>query len=100
MYTCTWGQVLPCKKSCCGEKAGVKVTDEEVGQGVVEQARQFPGQERMVWDFYRQNPQALAEVRAPLYEDKVVDHILESAKIVEKQVSREDLMKDPDEDKA
>ena len=47
-----------------GEKAGVKVTDEEVGQGVVEQARQFPGQEKMIWDYYQKNPEALARIRA------------------------------------
>ena len=82
-----------------GEKANVQVTDEEVSRGVMERARQFPGQERMVWDFYRQNPQALAEVRAPLYEDKVVDHILETAKVVDKTVSREELLKDPEDAK-
>jgi len=80
-----------------GEKASIQVSDEEVSRGVMERARQFPGQEKMVWDFYRQNPQALAEVRAPIYEDKVVDHVLESAKIVEKQVSREELLKDPED---
>jgi trigger factor len=83
-----------------GEKAQVQVTDEEVSRGVMERARQFPGQERMVWDFYRENPQALAEVRAPIYEDKVVDHILETAKIVEKSVTREELLKDPEDEKA
>lgn len=83
-----------------GEKANVQVTDEEISRGVMDRARQFPGQEKMVWDFYRQNPQALAEVRAPIYEDKVVDHILETAKIVEKSVSREELLKDPEDEKA
>lgn len=83
-----------------GEKAQVQVTDEEVSRGVMDRARQFPGQEKMVWDFYRENPQALAEVRAPIYEDKVVDHILETAKIVDKTVSREELLKDPEDEKA
>ena len=80
-----------------GESAKVEVTEEEVSRGVMDRARQFPGQEKMVWDFYRQNPQALAEIRAPLFEDKVVDHILAAAKVTEKKVSREDLLKEDDE---
>ena len=64
----------------------------------MDRARQFPGQEKMVWDFYRQNPQALAEIRAPLFEDKVVDHILAGVKVTEKTVTREELMKQDDED--
>ena len=59
-----------------GEKANIKVTDEEVNQALIERARQFPGQEQQVWDFYRKNPQALAELRAPIFEEKVVDHVL------------------------
>ena len=59
-----------------GEKADIKVTDDEVTQALVERVRQYPGQEQQVWEFYRKNPQALAELRAPLFEEKVVDHIL------------------------
>ena len=81
-----------------GETAKVEVTDEEISRGVMDRARQFPGQEKMVWDFYRQNPQALAEIRAPLFEDKVVDHILAGVKVTEKTVTREELMKQDDED--
>ena len=84
-----------------GESGKVQVTDEEVSQALVERARQFPGQERMVWDFYRKNPQALAEIRAPLFEDKVVDHILATATVTEKAVSKEELMDErSDEEKA
>jgi trigger factor len=75
-----------------GEQAKVQVTDDEVTQALVERARQFPGQEKMVWDFYRKNPQALAELRAPLFEDKVVDHILSTASVTDKTVSKEELM--------
>ena len=64
-----------------GEQAKVQITDDEVTQALVERARQFPGQERQVWDFYRKNPQALAEIRAPIFEEKVVDHILATAKV-------------------
>ena len=57
----------------------------------MEQARQFPGQEREIWDYYRKNPAALASVRAPMYEEKVVDFLVELAKVTEKPVSREEL---------
>jgi trigger factor len=81
-----------------GEKNNIQVTEEEVTRAVVERARQFPGQEQQVWDFYRKNPQALAELRAPIFEDKVVDFILELAEVTEKKVSREELMEDEEED--
>ena len=61
---------------------------------VVEQARQFPGQEQKVWEYYRKNPQAVAGLRAPIYEEKVVDFLLELAKVTDKKVSREDLFKE------
>lgn len=77
-----------------GEKNNIKVTDEEVSRMLVERVRQFPGQEQQVWDYYRKNPQALASVRAPLYEEKVVDFILELAKVTEKSVSSEELYKE------
>jgi trigger factor len=83
-----------------GETAKVQVSDEEISQGVMERARQFPGQEKMVWDFYRQNPQALAEVRAPIFEEKVVDHILSIAKVTDKTVTAEVLLADEDSDDA
>jgi trigger factor len=83
-----------------GEKNEIKVTDEEVSRAVVERARQFPGQEQQVWDYYRQNPQALATLRAPLFEEKVVDYLLELATVTEKEVSREELFKDEDAEEA
>jgi trigger factor len=83
-----------------GEKAAVQVTDDEVSQGLVARARQYPGQEKAIWDYYRKNPQALAEVRAPIFEEKVVDHILAQVKIVEKSVSKDALMNEDDEDEA
>jgi trigger factor len=83
-----------------GEKAAVQVTDDEVSQGLVARARQYPGQEKEVWEYYRKNPQALAEVRAPIFEEKVVDHILAQVKIVEKSVSKDVLLNEDDEDAA
>jgi trigger factor len=80
-----------------GEKNGIKVSEEEVSRGVVERARQFPGREQEVWDFYRKNPNAVAAVRAPIYEEKVVDFLTELATVTDKKVSREELYKEDDE---
>lgn len=82
-----------------GEKNKISVTDDEVSRAVIERARQMPGREKEVWDFYRNNPNALAQLRAPIYEDKVVDFILELATVTEKKVSREDLYKDDESEK-
>jgi trigger factor len=81
-----------------GAKADVKITDEEMTQALIARARQFPGQEKQVWDYYRNNQQALAELRAPIYEEKVVDHILGLAKVEERKVSKDELMKPLDDD--
>jgi trigger factor len=83
-----------------GEKNNIQVTNDEVTKAVVDRARQFPGQEQMVWEFYQKNPNALAELRAPIFEEKVVDYIVELAKVTEKKVSKEELFADPDDDKA
>lgn len=80
-----------------GEKNKITVTDDEVSRAVIERARQMPGREKEVWDYYRSNPNALAQLRAPIFEDKVVDFILELANVTEKKVSREELFKEEDE---
>jgi trigger factor len=77
-----------------GEKNNIKVTDEQLSQAVVAQARMAPGQEQQVWDYYRNNPAALAALRAPLFEDKVIDFLLELAQVTEKPVSRDELFKE------
>jgi trigger factor len=82
-----------------GEKNKITVTDDEVSRAVIERARQMPGREKEVWDYYRKNAQALAQLRAPIFEDKVVDFILELANVSEKKVSREELFKDDDAEK-
>jgi len=82
-----------------GEKNKITVTDDEVGRAVIERARSMPGREKEVWDYYRSNANALAQLRAPIYEDKVVDFILELANVTEKKVTREDLFKDEDAEK-
>ena len=79
-----------------GEKNKITVTDDEVSRAVIERARSMPGREKEVWDYYRNNANALAQLRAPIYEDKVVDFILELATVTETKVSREELYKDED----
>ncbi len=81
-----------------GQRSQIQVTDDEVSRALLERVRQFPGQERKVYEYYRNNPQLLAELRAPIFEDKVVDYILELAKITERPVTPEELYADPDED--
>jgi trigger factor len=81
-----------------GTRSQITITDEEVSRALLERVRQFPGQERKVYDHYRNNPQLLAELRAPIFEDKAVDYVLELAKVTEMKVSPEELYADPDAD--
>jgi trigger factor len=74
-----------------GRKAEVEVSDAEMTQAIMNQARQYPGQERQFFDFVRQNQQMQEQLRAPLFEDKVIDHIADNAKVTEKEVSKEEL---------
>lgn len=79
-----------------GRRHKVQVTDEEVGRAISAQARQFPGQERQVIEAYQRNPQMVANIRAPLYEEKVVDYILELITVKNETVSREELFAEED----
>jgi trigger factor len=81
-----------------GTRSKIAVTDEEVSRALLERVKQFPGQERQVYDYYRNNPQLIAELRAPIFEDKTVDYILELAKVTETKVTAEELYADPDAD--
>ena len=76
-----------------GRKAEVQVSDAEMTQAVMNQARQYPGQEREFFEFVQQNPQMRQQIQAPLFEDKVVDHLFEQATITDKSVSKDDLQK-------
>ncbi|RWR52486.1 trigger factor [Sinirhodobacter ferrireducens] len=76
-----------------GRKQEIEVTDAEFTQAVLNQARQYPGQERAFFEFVQQNPQMQQQLRAPIFEDKVVDFIVNGAKVAEKEVSKEDLQK-------
>lgn len=79
-----------------GRVADVRITEQEVNQALIREARQYPGQEREVVQFFQRNPNAMAQLRAPIYEDKVVDHILSVATIEEASVSRDELFKEED----
>lgn len=72
----------------------VQVTDQEVGQAIMAEARNYPGQEKQVFDFYRENPQAAAQIRAPIFEEKVCDLIFSVAKLTDKPVTKEELLEE------
>ena len=76
-----------------GRKADVQVTDAELTQAVLAQARQYPGQERQFFEFIQKNAQAQQQLRAPIFEDKVVDHIVAGAKVSDKEIGKDDLTK-------
>ena len=74
-----------------GQKAEVKVTDSELTQAVLQQARQYRGQERQFFEYVQNNPAARQQIQAPIFEDKVIDHIFGAAQVEEKEVSKDDL---------
>ncbi|MBD1205550.1 MAG: trigger factor [Rhodobacteraceae bacterium] len=76
-----------------GRKAEVTVTDAEMTQAVLAQARNYPGQERAYFEFVQKNQQVQQQLRAPIFEDKVVDHIVAGAKVTEKEVAKDELQK-------
>ncbi|HEY4078649.1 MAG TPA: trigger factor [Rhizomicrobium sp.] len=83
-----------------GEQNGISIANDEVQRAIMARARQFPGQEQQVFQFYAQNQQAQAEIRAPLFEDKVVDFIAELATVNERKVDKETLFADPEDEPA
>jgi trigger factor len=76
-----------------GQKAEVSVSDAEMTQAIMNQARQYPGQERQFFEYVQKNPQMQQQMRAPLFEDKVVDYAFELAKVTDKEISKDDLQK-------
>ncbi|WP_019218462.1 trigger factor [Bartonella florencae] len=80
-----------------GMKVGVKVSEDELKAAVFDQVRQYPGQEKEIMDFFRNTPEAVANLRAPIFEEKVIDHLLERIKVTDKEVTIEELMKEADE---
>ena len=75
----------------------IKISEQEVQQALIREAQRYPGQERQVLEFFQKNEGAMAQLRAPIYEDKVVDHLLETVKVKEEKVSRKELLSDDEE---
>src|SRR5690606_27282463 len=84
-----------------GEEAGVQISEEEMQRALFDTIRRFPGaQQQEVFEFYRQNPPPRASVRAPLYAEKVVDHLRTKCDITDNKVSPEELLAEDDEESA
>ena len=77
-----------------GQKQEIQISNEELQQAMIAEARQYPGQEQQVIEFYQKNPQAIAQLRAPIYEEKVVDLIIEKAKVTDKKVAKDVLFEE------
>lgn len=82
-----------------GDKNEIQVTEDEMRQALIQQAQQYPGQEKEIFEFFQENPAQLAAIRAPIFEEKVVEYLLELADVTEKTVTKEELMAE-DEDEA
>jgi trigger factor len=81
-----------------GRSNNIEVTNEDLSRAIANEARRYPGQERQVVEFYKQNQQAQARLRAPIFEDKVVDFILELAKVKDRNIAVTDLTKELEKD--
>ena len=79
-----------------GRSNNITVTQDETNQAITREARRHSGYERQVLDFYRQNPEAIANLRAPIFEDKVIDFIVELAKVEERKITPQELLSTPD----
>jgi trigger factor len=83
-----------------GRSNNIQVTPEELNRALMEEARRYPGQERQVIEYYRNQAGALDNLRAPIFENKVIDYVLEIAEVADRPVSIADLLKDEEEDEA
>ncbi len=81
-----------------GRTNNISVNQDDLNRAMVEQTRNFPGQESRIFEYYQNNPEAMQELQAPIFEDKVVDFIVEMAKLTDRKVTIEELMADPDDD--
>ncbi len=81
-------------------KNEITVTEDEVRRAIMEHVRQYPGRESELIEMFRTNPEAIASIRAPLIENKVTDYILALAKMTDKKVTREELYRNDEDEKA
>jgi trigger factor len=82
-----------------GEQQKIEVTEEEQRRALAAYLRQFPGREEVMLDYFRNNPDAAASLRAPIFEEKVVDYLLELANVTDTKVSRDELFREEEEDR-
>jgi len=83
-----------------GENAGIEVTDEELQRSLYDQVRQFPGQEKQIYEYFQKTPGAVASLRAPIFEEKTIDHLLNEITVTDKTVSKEELMAEDEDETA
>ena len=83
-----------------GEKAGIDVTDEELQRALYDQVRQFPGQEKQIYEYFQKAPGAVATLRAPIFEEKTIDFMLNDVSVTDKKVSKEELMAEDEDEEA
>jgi trigger factor len=83
-----------------GQRNNIEVTDDDMKRAMMNEARQYPGHEKQVIEYFQNNPEALMELRGPIFEEKVVDYALAMASVTEKSVSTEELFTSPDEEQA
>ncbi len=83
-----------------GRNNNITVTQDELNRALSEEARRYPGNERQVLDFYREHPEALGNLRAPIFEDKVIDFILEIAKVTDRKIPAKELIAAEEEGEA
>lgn len=81
-----------------GRANNLTVSQDDLNRAMAQQAQRFPGQEAMVMQYYQSNPQAMQELQAPIFEEKIIDYILELAKVTERSVTTEELLADPEQD--
>ncbi|MCR9220917.1 MAG: trigger factor [Alphaproteobacteria bacterium] len=81
-----------------GERANIEVSQDELNRAVVREAQRYPGQEREVFEAYSKNPELMAQLRAPIFEDKTIDYIVEQAQVEEKEIPVEELLAEESDD--
>ena len=83
-----------------GEEAKVEVSDDELNRALYNQVRQFPGQEQQIYEYFQKTPGAVASLRAPIFEEKTIDHMLTVIDVTDKKVSKEELMAEDEDELA
>jgi len=82
-----------------GRANNISVSEDELNRHIANEAQRYQGQEQQFLDYIKNNPETVNQFRAPLFEDKVVDYILELATIADKAVSKDELLADPEEER-